>query len=132
MVRAFAELGSCCAWPPPWGGHAKVVSARLNPSHGTKYVKGVCDFLSSVSSQQKFEATDVKALGQKVSQLSDRPRYSSQLSDRSVLQLHFTPQFYLENEKKKKNLTGKKKKKKYILEALGHAHAKHMKMRESE
>ena len=49
-----------------------------------------------------------------MSQLSDRPRYSSQLSDRSVLQLHFTPQFYLENEKKKKNLTGKKKKKEKI------------------
>ena len=32
-------------------------------------VRGVCNFLGSVSSQQKFEVTDVKALG--VSQLSD-------------------------------------------------------------
>ena len=72
---------------------------------------GECNFLGSVSSQQKFEATDVKALGQKVSQLSDRPCYSSQLSDRSVLQLHFTPQFYLENEKKKKTSLEKKKEK---------------------
>ena len=35
-----------------------------------------------------------------MSQPSDRPCYSSQLSDRSVLQLHVTPQFYLENERK--------------------------------
>jgi len=41
-------------------------------------------FLGSVSSQQKFEATDVKALG------------APQLSN-SVLQL---PQFYLENKGK--------------------------------
>lgn len=65
-----------------------------------KDVRGVCNFLGSVSSQQKFEVTDVKALGQNVSQSSDRPCYSSQLSDRSVLQLHVTPQFYLENERK--------------------------------
>ena len=32
-------------------------------------VRGVCNFLGSVSSQQKFEATDVKALG--VSQFLD-------------------------------------------------------------
>ena len=36
-------------------------------------VRGVCNFLSSVLSQQKFEVADVKALGM------------SQLSDRSVL-----------------------------------------------
>ena len=40
------------------------------------FLKGVCNFLSSVSSQQKFEVTDVKALG--VSQLSDRLCLSSQ------------------------------------------------------
>ena len=34
-AAAFAELGSCCAWPPPCGGRAEVVSARLNQSHGT-------------------------------------------------------------------------------------------------
>ena len=32
-------------------------------------VRGVCNFLGSVSSQENFEVTDVKALG--VSQLSD-------------------------------------------------------------
>ena len=57
---------------------------------GFGFVVGVCNFLSFVSSQQKFEATDVKALGQTVSQLSDR----------SVLQLHVTAQFYLENKGK--------------------------------
>ena len=46
----------------------------------------MCDFLGSVSSQQKFEAMDVKALS--VSQLS------------TVLQLRVTAQFYLENKGK--------------------------------
>ena len=45
-------------------------------------VRGVCNFLGSVSSQPKFEAMDVKALG--VSELSDS----------------FTAQFYLENKGK--------------------------------
>ena len=54
-----------------------------------------CNRLGSVSSQQKFEAMDVKALGP--SQLSDSPCYSSR-----------TDQFHL----------GKKRK--YILEAWGH------------
>ena len=44
-------------------------------------VRGACNSLSSVLSQQKFEATDVKPLG--ASQLSDSLCYSS------VLQLHF-------------------------------------------
>ena len=34
-VGAFAKVGSCCAWPPPCGGHAEVVSARLNLRNGT-------------------------------------------------------------------------------------------------
>ena len=40
------------------GGCAKVVSARLNLSHGTIDVGGVCNFLGSVSSQQKYEVMD--------------------------------------------------------------------------
>ena len=87
-VGAFSKLGSYCAWPPPCRGRAEVVSARLNPSHSTIDVRGVCNFLGSVSSQQKFEVTDVKAL------------CVSQLSDRSVLQLRVTAQFYLENKGK--------------------------------
>ena len=50
----------------------------------------MCNFLGSVSSQQKFEATDVKAVRQTMSQLSDR----------SVLQLRVTAWFYLENKRK--------------------------------
>ena len=38
-------------------------------------VKGLCDFLGSVSSQQKFAVTEVKALS--MSQLSNRPCLSS-------------------------------------------------------
>ena len=56
-----------------------------NYSCGGVGVRGVCNFLGSVSSQQKFEVTNVKALG------------ASQLS---VLQLHVTAQFYLENKGK--------------------------------
>ena len=72
------------------GDHAKVVSARLHLSHGSVDVRGVCDFLGSVSSQQKFEVTDIKALGQTVLQLLDR----------SLLQLLVTAQLYLENKGK--------------------------------
>ena len=64
-------------------------------------VRGVCNFLSSVSSQQIFEVRDVKALS--VSQLSDR--LVLQLLDRLVLQLRVTAHFYLKNKGK------------YILEA---------------
>ena len=75
-VGDFAELGFCCAWSLPSGGCTEVVLARLNPSYSTVDVGGVCNFLGSVSSQQKFEVTE-------------------QLSDGPVLQLHVTAQFYL-------------------------------------
>ena len=52
-----------------------------------------CNLLSSVSSQQKSEATDVKALG--VPQLSDRYCYSSSLLGRPCYS-SWTDQFYLE------------------------------------
>ena len=48
-------------------------------------LSGECNFFASVSSQQRFEEMDIKALG--ASQLSDSPWYSSQ-----------TYQFYLENK----------------------------------
>ena len=54
----FTKVGFCCGWPPLHRGRAEVVSARLNLSHGTIYVGGVCNFLVSVSLWQKFEATD--------------------------------------------------------------------------
>ena len=34
-----------CAWSLPCWGQAEVVSTRLNPNHGTRYVGGVCHFL---------------------------------------------------------------------------------------
>ena len=74
------------------GGRIEVVSARLNPSHGTIDVRGVCHFLGSVSSQQKSEVMDVKALG--ASQLSDSVAALGQISITalcysSMLQLSF-------------------------------------------
>ena len=48
--------------------HVEVVSARLNPNHGTIDVTQVYVPQFFVSSQQRFGATDIKALG--VSQLS--------------------------------------------------------------
>ena len=67
-------------------------------------LSGECN-LGSVSSQQRFEAMDVKALG--ASELLDSLCYSS-----------WTDQFYLENKGK------------YTLEAWGHADLKDSKMRE--
>ena len=58
------------------------------------YARGVCNFLGSVSSQQKSEMMDRLAL---------QPHVVS--SDRPVLQLCVTAQFYLESKGK------------YILEA---------------
>ena len=95
--RSASTAGASLSWAPAVlglllaGGCAKVVSARLNLSHGTIDVGGVCNFLGSVSSQQKFEVTDVKALGQNISQLSDRLCHSSQTDQcySSVLQLNF-------------------------------------------
>ena len=55
--RSFPKLDFCCGWPLPCGGRAKVISARLNLSHGTRDVGGVCNFLGSVLPQQKFELT---------------------------------------------------------------------------
>ena len=97
---AFAKLGSCCPWLPSYKGQAEVVSARLNPRNGTINVRGVCNFLSSISSQQKFEATDGPAL---------------QPLDRPVLQLRVTAQFYLESKGN------------YILEAWQYADPKDVK-----
>ena len=46
---AYAVLGLFCA---------EVVSARLNLINSTIDDKGMCNFLGSVSPQQKFEAMD--------------------------------------------------------------------------
>ena len=70
-------------------------------------MSGECDHLGSVLSQQRFQATDIKALGE--SQLSDSPCYSSR-----------TDQFDFENKRK------------YILEAWGHADSEDAKRREEK
>ena len=80
---------------------------RLKAEDSTSLMSGECNHLSSVSSQQRFEATDIKVLG--ASQLSDSPCYGS-----------WTDQFYLENKGK------------YILKVWGHADPKDVKRRERE
>ena len=58
------------SWAPALLGLfcAEVVSARLNPNHGTTDVRGVFAPWFFVSSQQCFAVTDIEALS--VSQLS--------------------------------------------------------------
>ena len=80
---------------------------RLKAEDSTFLMSGQCNLLGSVSSQQRFEARDVEALG--VSQLSDSPCYS-----------FWTDQFYLEDKGK------------YILEAWGHADLKDVKRSERD
>ena len=47
-----------CLVSASWGW-AEVVSARLHPSYGTRYIiRGVCNFLDSVLLQQRFEMVD--------------------------------------------------------------------------
>ena len=65
----------------------EVVSARLNPSHGTIDVTRVYVPWFFVSSQQRFGVMDIKALG--VSQLSGLGQPVRQFLGKSVLQLHF-------------------------------------------
>ena len=62
--------GASLSWAPVVLGlfYVEVVSARLNPSHGTINVTRVYVPRFFVSSQQRFGATDIKALG--ASQLS--------------------------------------------------------------
>ena len=63
-----------------------------------KPMSGECVLLGSVSSQQRFGVTDIKALG--ASQLSGLGQTVLQLLDKSALQLHVTALFYLENSRK--------------------------------
>ena len=71
-------------------------------------MSGECMFLGSVSSQQRFGVTDVKALGvsqhwglgQTMLQLSGLKRIVYQLLDKSMLQLHVIALFYLGNSRK--------------------------------
>ena len=84
-----SSMGASLSWAPAALGlfHAEVVSARLYLSHGTVDVTGVYVPRFFVSSQQRFGATDIKALS--VSQLSGLGQTVLQLLGKSVLQLHF-------------------------------------------
>ena len=72
---------------------AEVVSARLNPSHGTIDVTRVYDPRFFVSSQQRFGATDIKALD--ASALGSWTNCATALRQISVTAL-----FYLEDSRR--------------------------------
>ena len=84
---SISSAGASLSWAPAVLGlfHAEVVSARLN--HGTIYVTRVYVPRFFVSSQQRFGATDIKALG--MSQLLGLGQTVLQLLGKSVLQLYF-------------------------------------------
>ena len=84
-----SSMGASLSWAPAALGlfHAEVVSARLYLSHGTIDVTGVYVPRFFVSSQQRFGATDIKALG--TSQLLGLGQTVLQLLGKSVLQLYF-------------------------------------------
>ena len=65
-----SSVGALLSWAPAVLGLfcVEVVSARLNPSHGTIDVTRVCVPRFFVSSQQRFRATDIKVV--RASQLS--------------------------------------------------------------
>ena len=69
-LPSASSAGASLSWAPAVFGlfSAEVVSARLNPSQGTIDVMQVYVPRFFVSSQQRFGATDIKALG--TSQLS--------------------------------------------------------------
>ena len=81
--------GSVSSWGDPTSWEDPTMCHRQKKAKHKKQrnniVWGVCTFLSSVLSQQKFEVSDISVL---------------QSSDRPVLQLHVTPQFYLESKGK--------------------------------
>ena len=89
--------------PLPRGDQAKVVSARLKPRSGTRGVREVCNFLGSVSLQQKFEVLD-QCYSLVIAQVK---RWTNVLA-----------QFYLASKGK------------YILKAWGQANSKGAKRRE--
>ena len=74
----------CCDETKNQGTYTRVTS---NPSHGTIDVTRVYVPRFFVSSQQRFGATDIKALG--MSQLSGLGQTVLQLLGKSVLQLYF-------------------------------------------
>ena len=88
-LPSTSSVGALLSWAPAVLGlfHAEVVSARLNPSHGIIDVTRVYVPWFFVSSQQRFGATDIKALS--ASQLSGLGQVVLYLLGKSVLHLYF-------------------------------------------
>ena len=89
-TRLFASsAGASLSWTPAVLGlfRWEVVSAWLHPSHGTIVVMRVYVPRFFVSSQQRFGATDIKALS--ASQLLGLGQTVLELLGKSVLQLYF-------------------------------------------
>ena len=88
-LPSASSTGASLIWAPAVLGlfHAEVVSARLYLSHGTIDVTQVYVPRFFVLSQQRFGATDIKALS--VSQLLGLGQTVLQLLGKSVLQLYF-------------------------------------------
>ena len=64
-LPSASSVGALLSWAPAVLGlfHVEVVSARLYPSHGTIDVTRMYVPRFFVSSQQRFGAMDIKALG---------------------------------------------------------------------
>ena len=88
-LPSASSSGASLGWAPAVLGllPSEVVSARLSPSHGTINVRRVYASRFFVSSQQRFGATDIKALS--ASQLLGLGQTVLQLLSKSVLQLYF-------------------------------------------
>ena len=97
ILFTFASTtGASLSWAPAVPGLfcVEVVSARLYPSHGTIDVTRVYVPRFFVSSQQRFGATDIKALG--TSQLSGL----GQTAFIALRQISVTALFYLEDSRR--------------------------------
>ena len=94
-LPSASSMGALLSWDPVVLDlfHAEVVSARLNPSHGTIDVTQVYVRQFFVSSQQRLGATDIKALG--ASQLLG-------LGQIALRQISVTAPFYLEDSRRER------------------------------
>ena len=94
-LPSASSAGASLSWAPALLGllSAEVVSARLDPGHGTIDITWVYVPRFFVLSQQRFGATDIKALG--VSQLSGLGQTVIALRQISVTAL-----FYLEDSRR--------------------------------
>ena len=104
----FSSVAQSCPSDEWWGVLTDFFISRLS---WDQCVGGVCNFLGSVSPQQKFEVTDFSVTACVNSVIA--------LGQTSVIQPHVTAQFHLESKGK------------YILEVWGHANPIDVKRREA-